>query len=275
VKAFRAPRISLGHLDAEAAAGLVIASADIALVLDEDGAIRDVGFGNDELARDLDVAQSWVGRAWIDTVANESRTKVQALLGGTQQDGEPRWRHVNHLSREGSVFPILCSVSPLGQSGRHVVFGRDLRPLSQLQQRLVEVQQSMERDYSRLRQAETRYRLLFQMSGDPLLVLDAESLRVLEANPAAQRLFAGSARRLQGRPLPEVVLADDRPALLATLRSTGRTNRITLTPEASQITTSPSRYMRVSVMTMATNSDSVSRLGNCPSVTNPSISTTS
>lgn len=226
MKAFRAPRISLGHLDAEAAAGLVIASADIALVLDEDGAIRDVGFGNDELARDLDVAQSWVGRAWIDTVANESRTKVQALLGGTQQGGEPRWRHVNHLSREGSVFPILCSVSPLGQSGRHVVFGRDLRPLSQLQQRLVEVQQSMERDYSRLRQAETRYRLLFQMSGDPLLVLDAESLRVLEANPAAQRLFAGSARRLQGRPLPEVVLADDRPALLATLRSTGRTNEV-------------------------------------------------
>lgn len=226
MKAFRAPRISLGHLDAETAAGLVIASADIALVLDEDGAIRDVGFGNDELARDLDVAQSWVGRAWIDTVANESRTKVQALLGGTEQDGDPRWRHVNHLSREGSVFPILCSVSPLGQSGRHVVFGRDLRPLSQLQQRLVEVQQSMERDYSRLRQAETRYRLLFQMSGDPLLVLDAESLRVIEANPAAQRLFAGSARRLQGRPLPEVVLAEDRPALLATLRNTGRTNEV-------------------------------------------------
>ena len=76
MKAFRAPRISLGHLDAETAAGLVIASADIALVLDEDGAIRDVGFGNDELARDLDVAQSWVGRAWIDTVANESLSLI-------------------------------------------------------------------------------------------------------------------------------------------------------------------------------------------------------
>jgi transcriptional regulator PpsR len=244
VKAFRAPRTSLGHLDAEAAAGLVTASADVALVLDEAGSIRDVGFGSEELARDLDVAESWVGRAWIDTVANESRNKVQALLGGAEQHGEPRWRHVNHLSREGAVLPILCSVSALGHAGRRVVFGRDLRPLSQLQQRLVEVQQSMERDYSRLRQAETRYRLLFQMSGDSLLVLDAESLRVLEANPAAQKLFAGTARRLQGRPLPEVFSADDRTALLATLRSTGRANdlRARLAEDGPEVLLSASTF---------------------------------
>ena len=222
MKALRTAQTSLGHLDADVAAGLVVASADFALVLDEAGSIRDVGFGSDDLARDLDVAESWVGRPWIDTVAQESRVKVQALLGGTTQKDAPRWRHVNHLSREGTALPILCAVSPLGRAGRRVVFGRDLRPLSQLQQRLVEVQQSMERDYSRLRQAETRYRLLFQMSGDPLLVLDAESLRVLEANPAAQRLFADTARRIQGRPLAELFTPEDRQPLLATLRSAGR-----------------------------------------------------
>lgn len=222
MKALRAAQTSLGQLDADVAAGLVVASADFALVLDEAGSIRDVGFGSDDLARDLDVAESWVGRRWIDTVAQESRAKVQALLGGEERRDTPRWRHVNHLSREGTTLPILCAVSPLGEAGRRIVFGRDLRPLSQLQQRLVEVQQSMERDYSRLRQAETRYRLLFQMSGDPLLVLDAESLRVLEANPAAQRLFAETGRRLQGRPLPELFAPEDRQPLLATLRSAGR-----------------------------------------------------
>jgi transcriptional regulator PpsR len=213
-------------------------------VLDDEGSIRDVGFGSDELARDLEVADSWVGRAWIDTVAQESRNKVQALLGGAEQHGAPRWRHVNHLSREGATFPILCSVSALGRAGRRVVFGRDLRPLSELQQRLVEVQQSMERDYSRLRQAETRYRLLFQMSGDPLLVLDAESLRVLEANPAAQRLFARTARRLQGRPLPEAFSVDDRPALLATLRNAGRANdlRARLAEDGPEVLVSASTF---------------------------------
>lgn len=226
MKAFRTPRSSLGQLDAETAAGLVAASADVALVLDEEGAIRDVGFGSDDLARDLEVVETWVGRPWIDTVAHESRTKVQAMLGERGVEKAPRWRHVNHLSREGTSLPILCSVAPLGRAGRRLVFGRDLRPLSQLQQRLVEVQQSMERDYSRLRQAETRYRLLFQMSGDALLVLDAESLRVLEANPAAQKLFGSTARRLQGRPLPEAVAPEDRQALLATLRSSARTSEL-------------------------------------------------
>jgi transcriptional regulator PpsR len=213
-------------------------------VLDEAGSIRDVGFGSDELARDLDVIESWVGRPWIDTVADESRTKVQALLGDSRVEAAPRWRHVNHLSREGTTLPILCSVAPLGHAGRRLVFGRDLRPLSQLQQRLVEVQQSMERDYSRLRQAETRYRLLFQMSGDALVVLDAESLRVLEANPAAQKLFGALARRLQGRPLPEMFAPEDRQSLLATLRNPGRASELQtrLADDGREITLSASSF---------------------------------
>ncbi|WP_137181298.1 transcriptional regulator PpsR [Roseomonas sp. AR75] len=225
MRAFNAPKTSLGQLDAEAASGLVVASADVALVLDDAGAIRDVGFGSDELANDLDNGGTWLGRPWIDTVSRDSRGKVEALLDPSTPSDAPRWRHVNHVLAEGSTVPILCAIAPLGRAGRRVVFGRDLRPLSQLQQRLVEVQQSMERDYSRLRQAETRYRLLFQMSVDPLLVLDSESLRILEANPAAQRLFAQATRRLPGRPVPELFCAQDRAGLqtmLATLRSAGR-----------------------------------------------------
>lgn len=247
MKSFSAPRTSLGHLDAEAAAGLVVASADLALVLDESGSIRDVGFGSAELAGDLGVAESWVGRPWIETVSRDSRGKVEALLGTNAGSEPPRWRHVNHVAAEGTTLPILCSVAPLGRGGRRVVFGRDLRPLSQLQQRLVEVQQSMERDYSRLRQAETRYRLLFQMSVDPLLVLDAESLRVLEANPSAQRLFARAARRLPGRPLPEAFAAEDRQALqtlLAALRSTGRADdlRARLAEDGPEVLVSASTF---------------------------------
>jgi transcriptional regulator PpsR len=247
VKAFRAPRTSLGQLDAEAVAGLVIASADLALVLDEAGAIRDVGFGSDELAHELGVAGSWVGRAWIDTVSRDSKTKVEALLGMHAAEDQPRWRHVNHLSAEGATLPILCAIAPVGQAGHRVVFGRDLRPVSQLQQRLVEVQQSMERDYSRLRQAETRYRLLFQMSVDPLLVLDAESLRVLEANPAAQKLLVYGSRRLPGRPVQDAFVPEDRPALqtlLTTLRHAGRADdlRARLAEDGPEVLVSASTF---------------------------------
>ncbi len=216
-------------------------------MLDESGAIRDIGFGSEELARDLEVADGWLGRPWVEAVARDSRAKVEALLAGKEARDAPRWRHVNHLAADGLSLPILCAVAPVGQAGKRVVFGRDLRPLSQIQQRLVEVQQSMERDYSRLRQAETRYRLLFQMSVDPLLVLDAESFRVLEANPAAQRLFARAARRLPGRPLPEAFAPEDRPALqalLATLRTAGRADdlRARLAEEGPEVMVSASTF---------------------------------
>ena len=42
-----------------------------------------------------------------------------------------------------------------------------------MQQRLLQTQQSLERDYIRLRQAETRYRLLFDMAAEPVLIVDA------------------------------------------------------------------------------------------------------
>jgi len=253
VKTFKAPRKSLGNLDADATAGLIASAADIALVLEEDGLIRDLAFSNEELAREFDGHESWLGRSWIDTVARDSRPKVEALLGSAHAPlgGTPRWRHVNQLSAKGASIPILCSVARLGDQGRRMVFGRDLRALSQLQQRLVEVQQSMERDYSRLRQAETRYRLLFQMSVDPVLILDAENQRIMEANPAAQRLFGRGARRMTGRTLAEIFQADDRPAvqaLLTAVRSAGRAEdvRAQLAEDGQEVLVSASTFRQES-----------------------------
>ena len=44
-------------------------------------------------------------------------------------------------------------------------------------------QQAMEQDYWKLREIETRYRLLFDASNEPVLLIGAEDLRVVEANP--------------------------------------------------------------------------------------------
>ncbi len=52
VKRFAAPGTSLGSLDAEAAATVIAAASDVALVLDREGVIRDVAFGSDELSRE-------------------------------------------------------------------------------------------------------------------------------------------------------------------------------------------------------------------------------
>ena len=81
MKAFKAPKTSLGDLDAEAAAILITAAADIAIIVDATGAVRDVAFNSEGLSEELAGQESWLGKPWIDTVAPDSRAKVESLLG--------------------------------------------------------------------------------------------------------------------------------------------------------------------------------------------------
>lgn len=224
---FTAPKESLGDLGAEAVAMLIAAAADIALVLDRNGIIRDMALSSDELSGEW--GAKWLGRPWIETVTVESRPKVEALLGEAVATGAPRWRHVNHPVSRGPDVPILYSTIDLGHEGRLIAVGRDLRATAALQQRLVDVQQSIERDYSRLRHVETRYRLLFQMTSEAVLIVDATSQKVVEANPAAGQLLGDAGKRFAGRSFPEGFDAESSQAiqaLMARVRAIGRSDEV-------------------------------------------------
>lgn len=224
--AFRAPRDALGDLDPDEAATLVTAAADLALALDRDGVILDLAC-NSELER-LGCGR-WLGRAWIDTVTVESRPKIEALRREPIDRPAARWRQVNHPLAEEADLPMLYTVVRLRRDGRAVAIGRDLRSIATLQRRLVDAQQAMERDYARLRHIETRYRLLFQMSTEAILVVDATTQKVLEANPAAGRLLAPSLGEIVGRGFLEAFAVDSAltiQALLAGIRATGRANTV-------------------------------------------------
>ena len=228
VKQFDAPKALLADLDPEAAAGLIAATSDVALVLDRDGVIRDIAFGSDELAAEW--PDGCIGRQWADIVTVESRPKVAALLAeaaaATAGAVPLRWRHVNHpsSSRGAADLAVLYSAVRLGRDGRVMAVGRDLRSTAALQQRLVDAQQSMERDYSRLRHVETRYRLLFQATSEAVLILDAATRKVIEANPAAGQLLGEAPGRIVGQIFPggmDAVSAEAVQALLAGVRATG------------------------------------------------------
>ncbi|MCU0953939.1 MAG: transcriptional regulator PpsR [Hyphomicrobium sp.] len=227
IEPFRAPKRHLGEIDAESAAKLLTAAADIALVIDGKGVIRDVAVGSEELLRDGCAA--WVGQRWIDTVSEDSRNKIEDLLRDAGNPSVQPWRQVNHPVGRGIDLPVRYSTVQLGSSGKIVALGRDLRGLAVLQQRLVETQQTMEREYTRLRHAETRYRLLFQISSEAVLIVDALSNRIVESNPAASKLLGRASRRLSGRAFPELFDAEGQRkinAFLATLKTSGQAEDI-------------------------------------------------
>lgn len=241
MRLFESPETSLGELGPATAAGLIAASSDVALVIDDNGIIIDVAFGSEDLAKDG--PGDWIGLPFTDTVTVESRPKVEALLrdaaAGAAAGGSSavRWRHLNHPSERGADIPIMYSAMRLNVNerspsrGRSVAFGRDLRSSQALQQRLVDAQRSMERDYWRFRHAETRYRHLFHVATEAVLIVEALGQKIVEANPAAIRLFGDRGQRLVGSPLAGCFEASDAESLatqLAGLRASGRADDIHL-----------------------------------------------
>lgn len=217
----------------ECAADLAANAADVALLIDDHGVVRDAVFAGDEF--DHDQGETWVGRKWLDLVNDDSKDKVTHLLRAAAGEGERRWRHVNHAMPGGADLPVRYFAMPSGREGWTVAIGRDLRGASRMQQRLIEAQRSMERDYARVREAETRFRLLFQLASEGVLIVDGATLRITDVNPAAARLLGRPAQRVEGRSLEAALGAKCAEAVRETLtvaRKTGRTEQLEFTPDS-------------------------------------------
>lgn len=223
----------LEGIDAPTAAEVIGASVDVAIVLDADGTVLEVSGDSrsiGEAERD-----AWVGQPWADTVAMDSRDKVAELLSLAQPG---RQRQVNQKTVDGHDVLVAYAVVRLNSDGHLIALGKDLSSLTRMQQRLVNVQQSMERDYSKLRQFETRYRLLFRTAPEAILIATAANARIVEANPAACEMLDTTERRLVGSALPRWFDDAQRAPFedaLAALRLGGKSVTIALPDETQPL----------------------------------------
>jgi len=183
-------------------------------VLDAHGIVLDVAIAEAELA-ESGLAE-WIGKPWIDSTTPDSRTKVLDMLAAGAAGEPARWRQINHFGPEGDM-PVRYLTVGLGNNGQLIAIGRDMRGAATMQQRLLQTQQSLERDYVRLRQAEARYRLLFDMASEPVLIVDATTRRIREANPAALRLLGSKEGALSDQLVSGIVDPKDREAFIAHL----------------------------------------------------------
>lgn len=212
--AFANSEALFARLDVEHAVRLAMVAGDIVLILDETGTISDAT-AHPEHFPDL---SQWIGSDWLATVTADSRTKVMEMLAAARKGQTQHWRQVNHVTADGNI-PVRYALIPLGPDSRILAVGRDMRDAAALQQRLLQAQQSLERDYMRLRQIEMRYRLLFELSSEPVIVVDSESYKIREANPAAYKMLGASPGSLTGSKLLALFAKADREVLVAFLGS--------------------------------------------------------
>lgn len=211
-----------GHADSGFAARVIAAASDLALLIDKDGVVRDVSVSTAALPRDGFAALA--GRAWADTVTGECRVKVDDMLRDARENRPGRWREINQQAG-AETLPLRFMAIPAGQDHRVVVIGRDWRETQELQGRVMQAQQAMERDYARLRQAETRYRVLFHTASEAVLIADAASRKIIEANPAAAALFGEEPRDIAGRPFERLFHAESRERAAALLTGAAAARR--------------------------------------------------
>ncbi|MEL7311033.1 MAG: transcriptional regulator PpsR [Pseudomonadota bacterium] len=226
---FKNHQSALKEISHESMAELLGASHDISLLINPDGVIIDVAFGADQPLRR--VADQWVGKRWSETVSDDSLPKIERLIDAADSaNGERRWRQVNHPSQESrSDIPVLYLAIRAGESDLILAIGKDLSPISDMQQQLLDMQHAIENDYRRLQHAEARYRVLFQHAREAILITDPDSGRVVEANPAAAELLHEKISKLAGASVYRNFADESQKAisdLLSAVRTTGRESQI-------------------------------------------------
>lgn len=196
-----------------------IAGPDITLHLDLKGVIKDVTLS--EAIADEEV-EGWIGRPWIETVSDVGGDKVRHLVEHARTRGVSAFRQLTQRFPSGLELPMEYTTVRLGGKAGLMAIGKNLQAVAELQGRLIAAQQAMERDYWKLREVETRYRLLFDASNDGVLVMRAANLRIVEANPVAIRALGLA-------PVGRDFLADVAPrdrdaceAMLARVRQNGK-----------------------------------------------------
>jgi len=206
-------------------AALPTVQPDITLLLDMEGVIREATLSPAMSAESVD---GWLGRPWVEIAGETGGDKVKRMVDDARITGISAFRQINQRFPSGLEIPMEFTTVLLGGRAGMLAIGKNLQAVAELQSRLIAAQQTMERDYWKLREIETRYRLVFDASNEAVLIVSAANLRIIEANPTAIEALNTPRRRnedLAGRELLHDVAAEDREAvreMLARIRERGK-----------------------------------------------------
>lgn len=158
------------------------AAPDIKLILDLQGVIKEATLSP---SFDDEQPEAWIGTSWMETVRRSDGEHLRRMVEDARHRGVSAFSQVVQRLPSGREVPIEYTTVRLGAGSGLIAIGKNLNVISQLQTRIADAQQTMERDYWKLREIETRYRLLFTSSRDAVMLVDAKDLSIRERNPAA------------------------------------------------------------------------------------------
>ncbi len=211
-------------------------AADLSVVITDMGEILSVLVNPDHAT--FGRLDGWVGRDVRDVLTSESVEKIDRRLAAISA-GETGLRGIelNHAETKGLGFPIRYSFHPIGPDGAILMLGRDLRPVAQMQQQLVEAQMALERDYEHQREISTRMTALMETTRDAVVFVNAATGRIASLNGRAAQILGATMDELQGTPFAARLDGGAGPLDLARLTAAAGDDETT--PLRATVTGSP------------------------------------
>jgi transcriptional regulator PpsR len=177
---------------------IVTTAADLAIVLDTEGTVKSVI--TNPLNPTLGRLDHWKDRDIREFMAEDSLTKLETQLEAYREGQKAKAEaiEVNHYDNANWEFPIRYTIHKTGNPDIILMLGRDLRPIAELQHRLVKAQLALEKDYETHRDYETRYRVVMEATRDAFVLVDVASGRIVDLNTAAGQLLGDEPDTLAG-----------------------------------------------------------------------------
>lgn len=172
--------------------------ADVGVVISESGTVLSVLVNpSNDAFHEL---ERWEGKDIRSVMTIESVAKFESRLAEFVASKKPvRPVELNHTGASGRWdSPVRYSFHRIGPVGALLLLGRDLRPIAEMQQQLVEAQLSLERDYETQREYDTRFRVLMDSTTEAILFVSVQSGEIIDANGAATVLLDRTVENLVG-----------------------------------------------------------------------------
>lgn len=199
-------------LSGASVAALTCVGADIALVLEADGTILD--FAYQDAALDAWAVEEWLGRPFFEIVTPESVEKIHGLFEEGVSHPVTRKRQVNHAASGMPDLPVAYRLVAIDGMEQKLAIGEDYRKIAEIQQRLVQTQFELETEYRKIREAEGRYRTIFQKSSQAVIAVDGENGTIIDANLAAAAMLGAKRAKLNGDPIGNCFVRADRAEIV-------------------------------------------------------------
>lgn len=223
-------------IDPELLIEIISTASDIAIVTNADGKIMLVLVNPHH--RSFGQLQSWVGQPLVSVLTEESVRKYQNRLRDLDVAARASIAlELNHADQDSWKFPVRYSLHRIPADGSILMLGRDLRQIAEVQQQLVSAQIALERDYEAQREMDTRYRVLMEVTRDPIVLISMSSGRIADINPAAALLLGGVRSDLVGAAIAQEFEGRRRGEFLASMGNLATTESaapIELTARRSQ-----------------------------------------